>query len=96
VHVEAQISAACLIIEVETAVAEVQVQPWIGGVIDRAENLPIDMGADAKTANIAIGGESEVVAEVAVIAPADERVGSCRPRFAADCDPGVGERFAAR
>ena len=45
--VEAQISAAAgLVIEVEAAIAEVQVEPRVGGIVDRADDLPIDMGAD--------------------------------------------------
>src|SRR6266436_1596135 len=63
--VEAQISAAAgLVIKVEAAIAEVQVQPCVGGIIDRADDLPIDMGADPKT-----------VAELSVIASAEQRIG---------------------
>src|SRR6266446_5767346 len=74
--VEAQISAAAgLVIEVEAAIAEVQVQPWIGGIVDRADDLPIDMGADPKPADIPVGCQTKAVAELPVIATAEQRIG---------------------
>ena len=52
-------------------VAEVQVPRWVKGVVDRAQDLPIGMRADPKAADIAIGRQSEAVAEVsACLAPA--------------------------
>jgi hypothetical protein len=65
--VEAQISAAAgLVIEVEAAIAEVQVPRWIKGVVDRADDLPIYMSADPKTTDIPVGGQTETVAELSV------------------------------
>src|SRR6516162_2018634 len=66
--------------EIEAAIAEVQVPGWAEGIIDRAEDLPIGMGPDPKAADIAIGGQPEAVAKLAVIAPADQRI---RPAGAA-------------
>src|SRR5689334_17682402 len=60
-------------IEIEATVAEVQIPRWAEGVVDGTERLPVSMGADSETADIAIGGEPEAVAEVAVIARADQR-----------------------
>jgi len=74
-NVEAKPAFASGNIEIEAAVAEVQVPRWAEGIVDRPEHLPIDMRADAETADIAISGEPEAIAEVAVIAPADQRVG---------------------
>ena len=77
--VEAQIFAAAgLVIEVEAAVAEVQVEPWVGGIVDRADDLPIDMGTDPKTADIPVGSQTETVAEVAVIAAPQLRLAGGR------------------
>src|SRR6266850_191427 len=71
IDIEAQISAAAgLVIEVEAAIAEVQVEPWVGGIIDRADDLPIDMSADPKPADIPVGGQTKAVAVFPVIAPA--------------------------
>src|ERR1700751_2898117 len=61
--------------EIEAAVAEVQVPRRVEGVVDRAEQLPIGMRAAAMAAKIAIGSQPETTAEVAVIAPADQRIG---------------------
>ncbi|HYZ39326.1 MAG TPA: hypothetical protein VE687_01710 [Stellaceae bacterium] len=44
------------VIEVHAAIAEVKVNPGTEGVIDRADQLPIGMSADTKTAEIAIRG----------------------------------------
>ena len=60
--VEAKPAFASGNIEVEAAIAEVQVPRWAEGIVDRAEHLPIDMRADPKTADIAIGGEPEAIA----------------------------------
>jgi hypothetical protein len=58
--IEAQISAAAgLVIEVEAAIAEVQVPRWIKGVVDRADDLPIDMSADPKAADVPVGGQTK-------------------------------------
>src|SRR5215469_14168893 len=72
-HVETKTASASRNIEIEAAIAEVQVPRWIEGVIDRAEDLPIGMRADPKAADIAIGRQPEAVAEVAMIARADQR-----------------------
>jgi hypothetical protein len=73
--VEPQVATAGLVIEIEAAIAEVQVPGWVKGVVNHTDDLPIDMGADPETADIAVGGQSEAVAEIPVIAPADQRVG---------------------
>src|SRR6266481_6610115 len=84
--VEAQISAAAgLVIKVEAAIAKVQVQPWVGGIVDRADDLPIDMGADPKTADIPVGSQTKAVAELSVIASAEQRIG-----------PAIGARHGCR
>src|SRR5882724_5906503 len=80
--IEAQISAAAgLVIEVEAAIAEVQVEPGVGGIIDRADDLPVDMGTDPKTADIHVGSQTKAVAELSVVAPAEP--GSSPPSAAA-------------
>ena len=64
VDVEAQIEAAARrIVKVEAAVPQVKVDPRGRGVVDRADQLPVAMGADAKAADIAIGGQAEPVGE---------------------------------
>src|SRR5215472_13769094 len=73
--VEAEPALASGNIEIEAAIAELDVQPWFGEVVDRAEHLPIDMGADPEAAEIAIRSQTEAVAEVAVIARGDQRIG---------------------
>src|SRR6516164_11423124 len=73
--VEAKPAFASGNIEIEAAIAEMQVPRRIEGIIDRAEQLPIGMRAAAMAAEIAIGGQPEAIAEVAVIAPADQRIG---------------------
>src|SRR5271169_4361072 len=80
VDVEAQIEAAALcIVKVEAAVAEVQVYPWGRRIVDRADQLPIAMRADAKPADIAIAGQAEPAGqepagEVDMVASADQRI----------------------
>ena len=73
--VEAKPAFASGNIEIEAAIAEVQVPRWVEGVVDRAEDLPIGMRADPKAADIAIGSQPEAVVELAVIARADQRIG---------------------
>src|SRR4029077_5568322 len=73
--VEAKPAFASSNIEIEATVAEVQVPRWVEGIVDGAEHLPIGMGADPKAADIGIGGETPAIAEIAVIAGADQRVG---------------------
>src|SRR5215469_767789 len=73
-QVEAKPAFASGNVEIEAAVAEVQVPRRAEGVVDRAHYLPIGMRSDAKATEIAIGGQCEAVAEVAVIARADQRV----------------------
>jgi hypothetical protein len=78
VNVESQIAAARLIIEVEAAVAELQLQPRVGGVFGRADDLPIAMRADPEPADIAIGRQAEAVAEIVVVASAQQRITPAR------------------
>src|SRR5262249_34084525 len=52
-----------------------QVPRWVEGVVDRAQDLPIGMRADPKATDIAIGGQTPAIAEVAVITRADQRIG---------------------
>jgi hypothetical protein len=73
--VEAQIAVARIIIEVEATVAEVELEPGVRGLVDGAHDLPVDVGADAKAADIAIGGHAEAVAEIPVIMSGDQRIG---------------------
>src|SRR5215472_2540839 len=72
--VEAEPALASGNVEIEAAIAELDVQPWFGEVVDRAEHLPIDMGADPEAAEIAIRSQTEAVAEVPVIARGDQRI----------------------
>src|SRR5216683_4454459 len=55
VDVETQIAVARLVIKVEAPVTQMKVQPWGGGVVDRADQLPVAVGPDAEAADIAIG-----------------------------------------
>src|SRR5215469_11954299 len=73
--VEAKLAFASRNVEIEAAVAEVQVPRLVEGVVNRPEDLPIDMRADPEAADIAISGQPETVAEVAVIARTDQRIG---------------------
>src|SRR5215468_3827959 len=68
--VEAKPAFASRNVEIEAAVAEVQVPRLVEGIVDGAHDLPIDMCADSKAADIAIARETPAVAELAVIAPA--------------------------
>src|SRR5215471_7162140 len=74
-HIETKAAFASRNIEIEAAVAEVQVRRWTERVVDGAEDLPISMRADPKAADITIRRQREAVAEVTVIARADQRVG---------------------
>src|SRR5215471_16098316 len=51
-----------------------KVDPRRRGVVYRAEQLPVAVSADAKPADIAIGGQAEAVAEIVVVAPGDQRI----------------------
>src|SRR5690242_8760971 len=73
--VEAKPALASGDIEIEAPIAQVQVPRWVEDIVDCAEHLPIGMRADAKAADIPIGREPEAVAEFAVIARADQRIG---------------------
>jgi hypothetical protein len=75
VDVEAKPAFTSRNIEIEAAIAEVQVPRRAEGIIDRAEHLPIGMRADPKAANIAIRGQTPAVAEVPVITRTDQRIG---------------------
>ena len=81
--VEAKPAFASRDIEIEAAVAEVQVPRRVEGIVDGAEHLPIGMRADPKPANIAIGSEPKAIAKLAVIASADQRIGPAALRFSA-------------
>src|ERR1700730_14673118 len=74
VDVEAQIAVARLIVKIEAAITQMKVDPRVESVVDRADDLPIAMGADAEAADIAVGGQAEAVAEIVVIASADQRI----------------------
>src|SRR5271170_4899528 len=73
-HVEAERAAARLVVDIQTAIAELQCPPWLQRVVERAGDLPVSMCGDAKTADIAIRGQPEPVAEIAVIAANDQRI----------------------
>jgi len=60
VDVEAEIEAAARrIVKVEAAVTQVKIEPRRRSVVGRADQLPIAVRADAKAADIAIGGQPE-------------------------------------
>jgi hypothetical protein len=73
--VESEPALASRDIEIEAAVAEMQVPRLAESIVDSAEHLPIDMGADPKAADIAIRRQTPPIAELAVIARADQRIG---------------------
>src|SRR6516164_6939735 len=73
--VEAKPALASRNIEIQAAVAEVQVPRRAERIIDSAEHLPIGMRAHPKAAEIAVCCQSETVTELAVIARADQRIG---------------------
>jgi hypothetical protein len=83
VDVEAKPAFASRNIKIETAIAEMQVPRWVKGIVDRAEHLPVGMGADAKAADITIDGKTPAVTEFAVIAGADQRIGPAAAGFTA-------------
>src|SRR5207237_2053651 len=73
--VEAEIEAAArCIVKVEAAVPQMKVEPRRRGVVDRADQLPVAMGADAKAADIAIGGQAEPAGEVDMVASTNQRI----------------------
>ena len=74
VDVEAQITVACRVVKIETAIAQVKVDPRIERVVDRAHNLPIGVRAEAEPAEIAICGEADAVAEIVVISSSEQRI----------------------
>src|SRR6266404_117417 len=80
VDVEAEIEAAArCVVKVEAGVTEVKIEPWGGGVVDGADQLPIAMCADAKAADIAIASQAEPAGQkpagkVDVVASADQRI----------------------
>ena len=72
--VEAKPAIASGNVEIEAAVAEVQVPRGVERIVDGAHDLPIAMHPNPNAADIAIGGQREAVAEVAMIARADQRI----------------------
>src|ERR1700730_9282895 len=78
VDVEAQIAVACLIVKIEAAITQMNVDPRVERIVDRADELPVDMRADPEAADIAIGRSAEPVAKVVVIATADQRIAPAR------------------
>src|ERR1700738_1105356 len=72
--VEAQIAVARCIVKVEAAITQVEVDPRVERVVERAEPLPVGMPAQIESADIAIGAQAEPVAEIEVISSADQRV----------------------
>jgi hypothetical protein len=79
-NVEAKPAFASGNIEIEAAVAEVQVPGRAEGIVDSAEHLPIGMRAHAKAAEIAIRCQGEAVTELAVIPRADQWIGPAAGR----------------
>jgi hypothetical protein len=53
------------------AVAEMQVDRRL---LDGGQHLPVAMGADAKAADIAIGGQTESLVEIVMVAPGNQRI----------------------
>src|SRR6516225_2984014 len=94
--VEAKPAFASRDTEIEAAITEMEVPGWAKCIVDGADHLPIGMGSDAKAADIAIGTEPEAVAEVAVIAAADQRIGpagaaaDAYPRQQTGIEPQIG------
>ena len=72
--VEAQIAVACRIVKVETAIAQMQIDPRIEHVVDCADHLPIGVRANAVAAEIAVCGEADAVAEIVVISSGEQRI----------------------
>ena len=62
------------VVEVHAAVAEMQVDRRLHGVVDGARHLPVAVGANAKAADIAIGGQTEPVVAIVMVALADQRI----------------------
>jgi hypothetical protein len=60
---------------------QMKVDPRVERVVDRADKPPVDMCADAEPPDLAIGGQAEPVAEVVVIAIADQRIAQPELRF---------------
>src|SRR3984893_1154437 len=72
--VEAQIAVARRIVKVEAAITQVEVDPRVERVVERADHLPVGMRAEVETADIAIGAQAKPVAEIKVISADDQRV----------------------
>ena len=52
-----------------------QIDPRPQRVVNRAEQLPIEMRSDAEAAEIGVGGGGEPVSEIIMIARGNQRVG---------------------
>src|ERR1700751_432163 len=74
VDVKAQIAVICRIVKVEAAIPQMKVDRRVDGVVDRADQLPVGMRADAETAEIAIGAQAEAIIEIVVIASGEQRI----------------------
>jgi hypothetical protein len=73
VDVKAQIAVTRIIVEIEAAITCTKVDPRVESIVDRADDLPVDVRADSETADIAVGSKAEPVAKVVVVATADQR-----------------------
>jgi hypothetical protein len=67
-------AAARRVVEVHAAVAEMQVDRRLHGVVDGPRHLPVAVGANAKAAGIAISGQPEPVVEIVMVAPSNQRI----------------------
>src|SRR5579862_2946598 len=74
VHVHIQPGTRETVVEVQAAKPTMQVDPGFERVVDRANHLPVEMGAKPEAADIAVGGRAEAVAEFAMIAHGNQRV----------------------
>ena len=65
VHAHVEIGKRPAVIEVQSTEAGMQVEPGGDGVVDRADELPVDMRAETEAADIGISRRAVAVAEIA-------------------------------
>src|SRR4051794_912578 len=68
VHVHADVCPRRAIAEIQAAEAGVQVEPWPQRIVDRAEQLPIEMRPDPEAAEIAVSRGGKPVSKIIMVA----------------------------
>src|SRR5690242_11015884 len=75
VHVHLEVGARSVVIEIQRAEAGMEVDLGVHLVIDRTDELPVDIRANAEAADIGVSRQAPSAAEVAMIPRRKHRVG---------------------